>query len=32
LNGKPYGNFDANKEWIILPGNIRGVQEVIANY
>lgn len=32
VNGKTYGNFDSNKEWIILPGNIRGAQEMIAHY
>jgi len=32
VNGKTYGNFDPKKEWIILTGNIRGVQEIIAHY
>ncbi len=32
VNGKQYSNFDANKEWIILPGTIRGVQELVAQY
>ena len=32
LNGKSYKNFDADKEWIILPGNIQGIQELVAYY
>ena len=32
LNGKRYSNFDANNEWIILPGTVQGVQELIAQY
>jgi len=32
LNGKPYNKFDAEKEWIILPGNAQGEQKIIAKY
>jgi hypothetical protein len=32
LNGKPYDKFDAEKEWVILPGSVRGIQEVVAEY
>ncbi len=32
LNGQPYGNFDAKKEWIILSGDAQGVQEIMARY
>ncbi|MCE5226437.1 MAG: hypothetical protein LLG05_11355 [Porphyromonadaceae bacterium] len=32
VNGKQYSNFDANKEWIILPGPVQGVQEIVAQY
>jgi hypothetical protein len=32
LNGKSYKNFDSEKEWIILPGNVQGVQELVAYY
>ena len=30
--GKPLNNFDAGKEWVILPGNVRGEQKLIASY
>jgi hypothetical protein len=32
VNGKSYNNFDTDKEWIILPGNIQGLQELVAHY
>ncbi|UCD27639.1 MAG: hypothetical protein JSV03_11050, partial [Planctomycetota bacterium] len=32
VNGKTYERFDAKKEWIILPGTVQGVQEVVARY
>jgi hypothetical protein len=32
LNGADYDRFDAKKEWIVLPGALRGPQEVVARY
>jgi hypothetical protein len=32
VNGKPYDQFDAKKEWIVLPGTAHGVQEIVAKY
>lgn len=32
INGRPYENFDADKEWIILPGKLSERQEVVATY
>jgi hypothetical protein len=32
VNGKDYDKFDAEKEWIVLPGDVRGPQEVVARY
>jgi len=32
VNGKPYDEFDAQKEWIILPGTVGGEQEIVATY
>ncbi|MCC6126736.1 MAG: hypothetical protein IT426_17375 [Pirellulales bacterium] len=32
LNGKAYEKFDPRKEWIILPGDLKGIQNVIAHY
>ncbi len=32
LNGKKYDQFDVKKEWVVLPGSVTGVQEVIAQY
>ncbi|MEN6425200.1 MAG: hypothetical protein ABFE13_07545, partial [Phycisphaerales bacterium] len=32
LNGKAYGEFDREKEWIALPGTVEGRQEIIARY
>ncbi len=32
LNGKAHAGFDAEKEWVILPGDLTGEQEVVAGY
>lgn len=32
VNGKDYDKFDVRKEWIILPGSLRGPQEIVARY
>ncbi len=32
LNGRPYEEFNREKEWIILPGTVKGRQEVVARY
>jgi hypothetical protein len=32
LNGRSYLQFDPQKEWIVLPGTLQGVQEVVARY
>jgi hypothetical protein len=32
VNGKQHGNFDKEREWILLPGSISGRQEIIAQY
>lgn len=32
LNGRKYDRFDVDKEWIILPGDSKGPQEVTATY
>lgn len=32
LNGKDYQQFDVEKEWIILPENISGRQELVVRY
>jgi len=32
VNGQPYERFDADKEWIILPGKLDERQEVVARY
>jgi len=32
VNGKPYDQFDAEKEWVVLSGAVEGVQEVVAEY
>ncbi|MDY0357288.1 MAG: hypothetical protein RBR19_15505 [Sedimentisphaerales bacterium] len=32
VNGQPYRYFDADREWIVLPGNLNDRQEVIAIY
>jgi hypothetical protein len=32
LNGEAHDRFDAEKEWIILPGNLRGHQNLVVYY
>lgn len=32
LNGAPWENFDAAKEWIILPGALKSRQTVVVSY
>ena len=32
VNGRPYEHFDADKEWIILPGKLNERQEIVARY
>ena len=32
VNRKPYERFDPKKEWVVLPGNLSGVQEVVGSY
>ena len=32
LGGKKHDQFDVDKEWIVLPGGVTGVQEVVARY
>ena len=32
LNGQAYDKFDAEKEWVLLSGTMRGKQEVVAEY
>lgn len=32
LNGRPHADFDAAKEWVVLPGNLSGPQEIVAYY
>jgi hypothetical protein len=32
VNGKAHAGFDASKEWIVLPGDLKGALEVIARY
>lgn len=32
LNGRQYGEFDKNKEWIILQGGVENRQEILAEY
>jgi hypothetical protein len=32
LNGARYDRFDAQKEWIVLPGTLQGRQNVVASY
>ena len=32
VNGKPYERFDPEKEWVVLPGNVSGVQEIVGSY
>lgn len=32
LNGQKYDQFDAQKEWVILPGTLQGEQTVVGQY
>jgi len=32
INGKQHSNIDKKKEWILLPGNMKGRQELVAQY
>ncbi len=32
VNGQPYDRFDADKEWVILDGNLTAPQEIVAHY
>jgi len=32
VNGQPYDRFDAKKEWVILPGTVRGRQQIEVSY
>jgi hypothetical protein len=32
VNGRPYEQFDAKKEWVVLPGDVAGVQQIVARY
>ncbi|GMU24029.1 MAG: hypothetical protein AMXMBFR13_41060 [Phycisphaerae bacterium] len=32
VNGRNWDKFDAQKEWVILPGSVEGVQEIVAEY
>jgi hypothetical protein len=32
LGGREYSRFDAVKEWIVLPGDLEGAQEIVARY
>jgi len=32
VNGKQYDKFDTEKEWIVLPGTVSGVQKIVARY
>lgn len=32
VNGKPHDQFDAAKEWVILPGKLKGPQEIKLQY
>jgi hypothetical protein len=32
VNGQPFTQFDAQKEWVILPGNVQGRQEITARF
>jgi hypothetical protein len=32
VNGKPHERFNAEKEWVELPGKLDGVQEIVAEY
>jgi hypothetical protein len=32
VNGQPYDRFDAEKEWVTLPGSVEGTQEIVVKY
>ncbi|MPY90593.1 MAG: hypothetical protein GEU99_22060 [Luteitalea sp.] len=32
VNGQDYRQFDVSKEWVVLPGDLQGVQEVVVTY
>jgi hypothetical protein len=32
LNGEAYDRLDREKEWIVLPGTLKGRQEIVARY
>jgi hypothetical protein len=32
VNGKPWDRFDAKKEWVVLPGDAEGAQEIVVHY
>jgi hypothetical protein len=32
VNGQDHAQFDADKEWVILPGTLNGTQEVVVTY
>jgi hypothetical protein len=32
LNGRKYDRFDPGKEWIVLPGELKAMQDVVASY
>jgi hypothetical protein len=32
VNVAPFKDFDPDKEWVILPGSLSGIQEVVAEY
>jgi hypothetical protein len=32
VNGKPYSRIDPEKEWVVLPGKVSGVQEIVGSY
>jgi hypothetical protein len=32
INGQPYKQFDAGKEWIVLPGAIKEKQQIDVSY
>ncbi len=32
VNGRPHTQFDVKKEWVVIPGNAQGPQEIVAGY
>ncbi len=32
VNGRPYERFDADKEWVVLPGSVTGEQTIVVTY